>query len=154
MENEINLNRETETKELSLSPMAISYLQSAAPWIKFLSILGFIGSGIIVLVAASLFFIPIPFPGQVPVESIFVPISIVYLVIALITFFPSYYLLKYSNRLSGIRYAEDANAALENAFLWQKKYWMFIGIIMIVYIGIVIIAITGALIAIFALKAF
>ncbi len=154
MENEINQNRETETKEFSLSIMAISYLQNTAPWIKFFSILGFIGSGLLVFIAVSLFFIPIPFPAPVPIKSIFAPISFGYLVIAIITFFPSFYLLKYSNKLLKTKYAEDVKTALENAFLWQKRYWVFIGIIMIVYIGIVIIAITGVLIAIFALKAF
>ena len=152
MENKINLNRETKTDSFSLTPMAISYLQSAAPWIKFISILGFIGSGIILLVAVAMFFIPFPFPGPGPVFPGFGFISIIYLVIALITFFPCLYLLNYSNRLSGIKYSADAEATLEKAFMWQKKYWVFIGIVMIVYSSFLFVAIGGVLIAVFALN--
>jgi hypothetical protein len=154
MENEINLNRETKTDSLSLTPMATNYLQSAAPWIKFIGILGFIGSGFLLLVAVTMFFIPFPFPGQAPLFPGIGFISIIYFVLALITFIPCLYLLNYSNRLSGIKYSADAEATLEKAFMWQKKYWVFIGIVMIVYFSILFVVISGALIAAFALNAF
>ncbi|GEM_PF-1476408 len=154
MENEINTTDGSEIKEISLSQLAINYLQKTAPWIKFISIMGFIGSGIIALVALALFFIPIPFPGQLPIGPGLGPISIIYFVMAIIMFFPSYYMLKYSNKLLKTRHAEDAGATIEEAFLWQKKYWTFIGVIMIVYIGFIIVAIAGVLIAFFTLNAF
>ncbi len=152
MENEINPTHESKTEEINVTSLAIDYLKKAAPWIKFISILGFIGTGVIMLVAAVLFFIPLPFPGQVPVMPGFGFISIIYLLLALITFFPSLYLLNYSNSLSRIKNSIDAEATLEKAFMWQKKYWVFIGIVMIVYSSFLFVAIGGVLIAVFALN--
>jgi hypothetical protein len=154
MENDIILNRKTKTDSPGLTPMAINYLQNAAPWIKFIGILGFIGSGFLLLVAVAMFFIPFPFLGQTPLLPGTGFISIIYFALALITFIPCLYLLNYSNRLSGIKYSADAEATLEKAFMWKKKYWVFIGIVMIVYFSILFVVISGALIAAFALNAF
>ena len=154
MEKEINPTHEPKVIEANLTQLAITHLQKAAPWIKFLSILGFIGSGVLILVAVALFYIPFPFPGQFPMGPGLGPISTIYFVMAIVTFFPSYYLLKYSNKLSKTKYTEDVGATLENAFLWQKRYWIFIGIVMIVYFGVIVVMISGALIAVFALNVF
>ncbi len=154
MENEINPTHESKMEEVNLTLLAINYLQKAAPWIKFIGVLGFIGSAILLLVAGYLFFMPLPFPSQVPVMPGFGFISIVYVVLAIVTFFPSLYMFNYGNKLSAIKYAEDTEATIEKAFMWQKKYWVFIGVFMIVYTGIVFIVVAGALIAVFALNAF
>ena len=154
MEKEINPTHKPYTSEINLTQQAINHLQKAAPWIKFISIMGFWGSGIIVLVALALFFFPFPFPGQFPIGLGLGSISFIYFVMAIITFIPCFYLYKYSNKLSKIKYTENGVATLEEAFFWQKRYWVFIGIIMIIYIGFIITVIAGVLIAAFALNAF
>ena len=153
MEKETNLT--PEVKEFKWSLMAIDHLQKTAPWIKFFSILGFIGSGIMILVAVSFLFVSIPTTfSPIPFGNGLAFISPFYVVIAILTFLPSLFLLKYSNKISEIRYADNSDATIEDAFLWQKKYWKLIGIFMIIYLGFIVLAITGVLIAVFALKAF
>jgi len=63
----------------------------------------------------------------------------VYVIIAVVIFFPQLFLVQYSNALG--RYTRDKNPAdLENALKKQNAFWMYMGILMIIYLAFFVIA--------------
>ncbi len=116
-----------------LSDIAMFYLADARKWAKFLAILGFIYCGMMLIGSIFVGFImtmvtamspkPLPFPLGA--------FSIIYVFIAVVYFFPVYYLYKFS---------EDLKKALElgmedyltSAFRWLKSHYKYMGIMIIV----------------------
>jgi hypothetical protein len=99
-----------ESFELQLNNEAISALKESAKWSFFLSILGFIGIGFMIL--AGLFMstmmsaIPTVAMGSSPFGAMKGIIGGIYIVMALLYFFPVYYLYKYA---SGMKTALQSN---------------------------------------------
>jgi len=132
----------------TLSDSAMFYLSEARKWAKFISIIGFIGIGMMILAGLLMGFMmdaitsmspqPVPFPSGV--------FTFFYIVMAVIYFFPVYYLYKFS---------EDMKRALElgqeeqltSAFRWLKSHYKFIGILMIILIAFSILAFFAAILA-------
>lgn len=121
-----------EEKSLILSKESIKYLEEAKKWSYFLSIMGFIGVGFLVVAS---FFIGIIF-SILPNEYNTLPFpttifSTVYLIIAAVYFFPVYYLYKFSVKM---KYAlkQKANDVLETSFKFLKSHYKFVGIATIV----------------------
>jgi len=131
--------------QLSFTEKSKRFLSEAGKWGKFISILGFIGIGLMVIFAifAGTMFsnLPggeeLPFPGAV--------FSLIYLVIAALYVFPVLYLFRFSTK---IREALNSNneATLEYAFENLKSHYKFVGILAVVMIGIYILAFLVAII--------
>ena len=135
-----------EEKSLILSKKSIKYLEEAKKWSYFLSIMGFIGVGFMVIAS---FFIGIIF-SILPNEYNTMPFptaifSAVYLIIAVVYFFPVYYLYQFSVKM---KYAlkQKANDILENSFKFLKSHYKFIGIATIVMLVLYPIIIVAAII--------
>lgn len=128
-----------ENIKATLTHFSIEYLKSTAPWLKFLSILGFIFSALLLFVA----FFSLGAAGITKEVSGTVSNSVVsfilYLVIAIITFFASKYLFNYAGKIKAFTTTNDS-VMLEAAFLMQKKFWKLIGIIFIIYLSLLLIA--------------
>ncbi len=112
-----------------VTPAAFDYLRQASPWIKFIAILGFIGLGIMVIMSIVMLV-------SAPMIGAF--IAPMYLILAVIMFFPLYYLIKYSNHLKDFSFNRDSTI-LEKAFDFQKKFWKFYGIVTIISFVLAII---------------
>lgn len=142
MENYIPDQQSTNNDQpqaLSINRMGEYYLKETRKWAHFLSILGFVGSGLMALFGvfgSSLFsFIP----GNEAIPFGFGFFFIIYLGVAVIYFFPSLYLFKYAKELKSALESHD-NQALERSLEQHKKFYKFIGILSIIGIAFYAIA--------------
>ncbi|HEX9512801.1 MAG TPA: DUF5362 family protein [Puia sp.] len=125
--------------ELQVDHNASAYLGETARWAKFLAILGFICSGILVLVA--LFagsFIATLAGGMGGASYLGGMISFVYIVIALVMFFPNLYLFNFASRMQVALRSNDQEQ-LTRSFGSLKSCYRFIGILMIIYLGLILL---------------
>lgn len=129
--------------ELQIDTQAQQYLQSAAKWSKFLSIVGFIFIGLLIILS---FFIGSIFntissqadvASSNPLNGGF--LTGVYIVIAIIYFFPCLYLYRFSARMINALAAND-QATLNAAFSQLKACFKFMGVLTIVMLSIYALA--------------
>ena len=145
-------NLDLLSNDLQVSPLAQSYLTETAKWGKFLAIMGFILCGFMIVVA---FFIPV-FLTQLPpyytMTSEFssvmkVGMTIVYLLLALLFFFPCFYLYKFSVKMQaaikGVS-QENFDESLMNLKSMFKFYAIFTIIILSFYALAFIIGVIAA----------
>ncbi|MCB0424028.1 MAG: hypothetical protein KDD13_05280 [Mangrovimonas sp.] len=141
-----------ETFELNLTEEIQGYLREIAKWAYFLSILGFIGLGLMVFFG--LFFGAIM--GAVANDAFAMGYSagmgMIYVVLALIYFFPILYLFKFAKKMKAALNSKN-NGELTSAFSNLKSHYKFIGIftvvILSIYLLIFIVAIIGGAAAAF-----
>lgn len=126
--------------DLRLTEKSKSFLKETAKWAYFLSIVGFVGIGFLVLVA--LFFGTIfsklsSFGGNSTPMPMMAGgfITVLYLVIAVIYFFPVYYLFQFSSKLK-IAFNNTDNEQLTASFENLKSHYKFMGICAIVMISL------------------
>lgn len=145
-----------EKFELHLEESAKEFLRETAKWAYMLSIIGFIGIGLMAILAllAGVFFSTLgSIPGMggmggMEGGSFGVFIGVFYFFIAAIYFFPVYYLNKFATNAKRA-FRENDTEALTNSFEYLKSHYKFIGIftlsIMILYGMILILAVIGGL---------
>lgn len=148
METNEPLNLDNAT--FKMDDQIVDYLDSTAKWGKFLSILGFISIGFMVLAGLiSLIFMPTfnEFNTSVAVPPFINSfISIVYLGMAVLYFFPTLYLYLFSEKMINALEHHDQEY-LVSGFQNLKSLFKFVGILTIVCIGIFILTIIGSIIA-------
>ncbi|AKC21291.1 hypothetical protein FPG87_07510 [Flavobacterium psychrophilum] len=126
--------------EMHLNTSALEFLKESAKWSKFLAIIGFVGIGFMVLAAifmgAVMSMIPMATQTMAfsPLGAIQEFVSIIYLIIAAIYFFPVYYLYKYANDTK-IAIENNDSQLLSNGFGFLKSHHKFLGITMIVVLS-------------------
>lgn len=128
--------------ELKLTSIGISYLNQTRKWTHFLAILGFIGTGIIVIVALFLSSILAMFSGMdssygvSDIGSIGTgTVTVFYLVLAIIYFFLSLYLYRFSIRIKAAVH-EQNSTLLEDGLKNLKSYWKLTGVLTAVMLSI------------------
>ena len=151
---------EQSTSPLQIDPTSSLYLRETAKWAKFLSIVGFIMCGILVVLA---FFIGKIMSSLSPLgdigdsttyasSSVFSGafLTILYILIALIYLMPCLYLYRFAEKMQ-IALTSSDQVFLTSSFSNLKSLFKFMGILMIIMLcvyGLVI------LIAIFSFAAF
>lgn len=144
-----------EKFELQLDSTAKEFLKETAKWAYFLSILGFIGIGFLVLIAvfAGTIFSAMgnSMQGMGMYSGSFgVIMGAVYFIIALLYFFPVYYLFKFSTNAKKA-FANNDSESLTESLSYLKSHYKFIGILMIVCLALYaltfVFAIFGAMMA-------
>lgn len=144
-------NLDLLNNDLQISPASQNFLNEAAKWGKFLSIIGFIFCGILIIVA---FFIPAIYLklatsnglSSEMAGTLTTAITVVYLVLAVILFFPCYYLNKFSVKMRLALNAasqENFEDSLKNLKSLFKFYGIFTIIILSIYVLIFILATLG-----------
>jgi hypothetical protein len=129
---------------LIINRVAAAYLLETSKWAKFLAIMGFILTGIIVLFAlfAGSFMSMMPQSEMGNMPGGFGAIMTgVYLLLGIIYFFPSWYLFKYAQHLKEAL-ASRNDEVLVVAFENQKslyKFWGIFAIVMLALYGIMIL---------------
>jgi uncharacterized membrane protein (UPF0182 family) len=129
---------------LSIEPVTKAHLTEASKWAKFLAIVGMIFLGFIViagLVLATTFSSMNQFstPGYSSPFSVFGPsIAIVYIIFAVIGFFPLLFLLRFANKTKMALAGNDQDA-LNMAFQNLKAYLRYIGILIIIWLALFVI---------------
>ena len=146
-------NLDLLNNDLQLTLQAQSYLTEAAKWGKFLAIMGFILCGFMVILS---FFIPVYISQMAPYSvmpstaftaGMKVGMTIVYLLVALLFFFPCLYLYKFSTKMQ----VATKNVSQENfdeSLMNLKSMFKFYAILTIImlsfYALVFIIAIIAA----------
>ena len=139
-----------------LTPGAQNYLNATGPWIRFFSILMFVGAGFMML--ACVMMVLLGFVGGIstpggPVGSWLIPggmgivfIGPAYFLVALLFYIvPAIFLFRCSGAINSLR-ANRSEMALEEAMRQQRSFWRYLGIMTIVMIILAILLFVGTVI--------
>lgn len=136
-----------ETFELEVSEDIKGFLKETASWSYFLSILGFIGLGFMVVGGVIVSFAGSfnQFSGNTAYGLGYsLGIGLVYIVFALVYFFPILYLFKFSKNIKKALSLNN-NSDFKMAFSSLKSHYKYLGIFTIVIISLYILIIIGAI---------
>ena len=131
--------------QIMFTPRAMDLLRQTKPWVRFLAIMGFIVTGlslVIGLIAGGMVISQSGRRGAAsPVEGIVM--IVVYILISGVYFFLAYFLNQYANKI-GRLVATQREDALEAAIAAQKTFWRLLGIIVIAVLALYLLVIVGA----------
>jgi hypothetical protein len=127
MENQTNT--EINKQSMEIDHEGLAHLFETRKWTMFLSVLGFIFIGLMIIISLAMIVI-----GSKGPANVYVTFTMV-LLILVVYFFPIYYLFKFSE-LSKAALANSDSKMMSNALLYLKKHYRFMGIIAIVFIAI------------------
>jgi hypothetical protein len=144
-------NQDLINNPLQIDTIAHAHLAETAKWGNFLSIVGFILSGIIALIAlfagTILGSMSRGFGNSGSMMGAGL-VTIIYLLIAAVYFFMSLFLYRFASKMKIALYSSDQDY-LNNSFLNLKNLYRLMGILTIVYLGFLVLAlimgIAGAL---------
>lgn len=141
-----------ETSEtVTLNTQSLRYLNETRKWTLFFSILGFVGIGFLLLAALFIGTLLSSLPNYSETEAITAGltsgfISVIYILIAILYFFPIYYLYKFSSSMrAGIQHR--SSELVEEAFRYQKSHYKFLGImtgILLIFYALIFIGTIAA----------
>jgi hypothetical protein len=119
----------------------VEMLRQTQPWVRFLSVLGFIGTALMIL--AGLFgLLGAAMGGSAELGVMMVA----YLLVGLLYFIPTMYLSRYATAINRFRQGLHV-AEMETALEAQKSFWKFVGIVTLVilalYVVLILVAIAG-----------
>ncbi|MCW2120772.1 putative membrane protein [Flavobacterium sp. 7A] len=113
-------------------------MKETAKWGCFLSILGFVFLAIsvsIVLFVGCIFSKIGSFGGMNPMMGIGTGFFLaIYLIIALLYFFPIYYLFQFSSNIKNA-FKYNYNEQLNGSFLYLKSHYKFMGILALIFVS-------------------
>ncbi|AWG22488.1 hypothetical protein FFWV33_13605 [Flavobacterium faecale] len=140
-----------EDGRLYLGQEAQGFLKETAKWAYFLSILGFIGIAFIVIIAlfiGTIFSTLNSMSGNSnPIMGIGTGvITGLYLVLAVLYFFPVFYLFQFSSKMKKA-FKENDNDLISSSFEYLKSHYKFIGIMGLVLVVIYSVIILFSIIA-------
>lgn len=141
----------TDTQQLTLNFNAKNHLLTVTRWAKFLAIIGYIGSGFMLLV--SLFVLTLssfmPDLSQIsPSPVTFMPFKVLgfaYMALAVFYFFIAYYMYSFASK-SANAITLNLDSELEAAFNALRKQYTLVGIFTIVMLALMVIMLTVGLI--------
>jgi hypothetical protein len=139
----------TELEQLTINTASKMFLKETAKWAFFLSIMGFIGIAFIIVlgVFSGVIFKAIPQTGLIPFDLSLV-LTVTCLIVAVLYFFPVYYLLRFSNKMKRALASKD-DEILADAFEVLKSHYKFIGVFTIItlslYALLIIVSTLGAI---------
>ncbi len=145
---EQNSNEKQSTNYL-LVDESVNYLNQTRKWTMFLSVLGFVGIGFLILAGFIMMFMGTAMSQQIPssVPFNFGYLGVIYLVLGAVYFIPIYYLFTFSNKMRNALYANDMDI-LTSAFKYLRNYYRFIGVVTIVLISLYILIMIAAVIGV------
>ncbi len=127
---------------LTLSEKALSHLNTARKWSKFLAIYGFINCGFIIIMGIGMFGMQVIFNLQKEVSlpfPLFIVIGIIYIILGVVCFFPSLYLYKFSNNAGNLVNFRNQNR-VDETFNYLAKFYKFVGIFVIITLALYLVA--------------
>lgn len=122
------------------TPLMLQHLRETKPWVRLLSILGFIFTGLMVIGG-----LLIAIGGAAAGEA-FGAFGLIYLVIAGLFLLPQIQLHQYANAI-GQAVRGGGVPAVETALLRQRTFWRTAGIMSLAVIGLYILGIVAVMIA-------
>lgn len=146
----------TDLFDLHIDQSSMNYLSEAARWARFLSIIGFIYCGLMIICGifiGSIMSMMVPSMGgesaaMSAVGTGFVGVFIV--IVSLLLFFPAYYLFSFSSKIKRALHNND-QPVLTDALKNLKSFFKFYGILLIIlisfYVLAIVVAVIGAMVA-------
>lgn len=142
---------------LSIDPISKNHLSEAARWAKFLAIMGFIMCGLIVIggiFAGSMFetltatnrYERFDESMEVNTKGLGALAAIVYILVALLYFFPCLFLYNFAVKMKTALIANNQDT-LNTSFQNLKKTFRYVGIVTIIVLSFYVIALFMALAA-------
>ncbi len=134
------------SNELQLNNVTESHLTETAKWGKFLAIMGFIFCGVMIIVAfvAGSYISNMNTYSSVSSTGISATVTVVYLLFALITFFPCLFLYKFSVKMQQALKTTNQED-FESSFQNLKSMFKFQGVLAIIFVAIWILSILALL---------
>lgn len=130
-------------------PGAVEMLAATKPWVRFLSVITFIGAGFMLLAALVMtvaggagMFAAASNDGmpKALAGSMGVILAAVYVVLAVVYIYPGVKLWKYASSIGRLIQSGSAEDLVE-ALKQQKSFWKFVGILMLAMLALYIVAI-------------
>lgn len=118
----------------SASPRTIQALAATKPWVRFASVMGFLGaiSMVVYGVMAVFFaFIPGQQPGGPNLAAMTTSLGIFYLALSVVYAIPSLKLWKFASAIARLQ-SSQSSGDLEHAIHQQRGFWKAAGILFIV----------------------
>lgn len=133
--------------DIVVSERALDSLKATRPWVKFLAIMGFIFTGLMILIGLIFGLVGAALPAESGISGSFGRVlGIAYLVLAILYLMPCLYLIRYARAIQAI--PGTGQAAFEDALKNQKSFWKFMGIMMVVvlclYVLFIIFGVSAA----------
>ena len=131
----------TQLEQLTLTSASKKFLKETAKWAFFLSIIGFLLIFLMLILAvfANTIFSMVAMQPGIP-ENIGMIMTITYLVLAVIYFFPVYYLIQFANKMKKA-IATKNDETLAASFEMLKSHYKFLGVFTIITISLYILLI-------------
>ena len=108
-------------------------LKGTKPWVRFVSILGFLVAILMVLAALGMGgFGVYRITAGGPEGYMLAGMAVLYLVFAILYIYPSRFLFRYASAIGEALAAPSKSAAVERALVQQKSFWKFVGIMILV----------------------
>lgn len=135
--------------EAAITQGVIQQLARTKPWVRFMSVMVFIGAGLMILAALLMLVIGGLMSGQSNGNPIFsgglrFGLAAFYVLFACVYIYPGIKLWKYASRIGDL--VQSGNAMdLESALNEQRSFWKFLGIVILVILSIYVLVIIGSL---------
>jgi hypothetical protein len=127
-------------------------LLATRPWVKLCAILGFIFSGLSVLLGIGMIVGGSLFDNSVANASnnglVAAPLGflgVIYILLAIFYFIPSLYLFKFGSAISRAQVSRSVQDVV-NALALQKSFWKFVGVVGLIMIIFMILGIASAIV--------
>ena len=127
-------------ENLILNGIIRDYLSESARWGKFLSIVGFVGLGLVVLMLLSFGSTFLSMVGVAGLGGVGILAIIFYLAMLALALVPLYYLYQFSTKMQTALRNDDQNYLVES-FQNHKSLFKFYGIIVLIGLGINVLSI-------------
>ena len=130
--------------ELSVDGASSGFLKETSRWAKFLSIVGFVMVGLMILISLSIIGLGssnalLEASLQNAGYSSPMMVGVIYLVMAVVSIFPYLYLFQFGSRMKAALDASDQDA-LNSAFSNLKSCFKFVGVFTIIMLAFLILA--------------
>ena len=133
-----------------LSDLAQHYLDQTRPWVRFLSIMAFIGTALMILASlgmmAAVLSRSLGLGRSSPLGGAeIVALGILYIAMACLYIAPGIFLFRYAGAIKTLKAASTSDA-LENALKHQKSFWRYVGILSAIALGLTVLAVVLAIV--------
>lgn len=131
----------------SVSPSTIAQLAGTKPWVRFMSVLMWIGVAFMLLAGGGMGLVSLvgslPKNAANPFGNIgFLVMAVIYVVMAFVYIVPAVKLWKYANRIGSLA-ASRAVVDLDAALNEQRGFWKFVGVMTVVVLSLYLIIAIG-----------
>jgi hypothetical protein len=145
-QNELPAGSPNQPNSFSITESMLLSLRQTKPWVRLLSVLGFISIGLMVISGSISL---IAFFKHAPDNTSALPIvllgSVCNIVLGLLYFFPSLFLFKFASSIGRLLNGGGSDE-MEETLSNQKSFWKFVGILTVITIVLALIGIAAAII--------